>query len=535
MKLKKSNIVLALAAAIAISGCGSEEDKKSAGISFPEDTTPPSISIESAKLINEPADSVLDSSVRLSLSKAAKEEVTLSYEVTAITASAGVDFEAIAGEITIPIGSLSSTISFKVLPDSLDEEDETFLISISDPKNATLKTGFTESIITIRDTDPTPSAGFVTDVASVTEDTGLFSVELEIDTASGKDIQLPFVLGGLATESEDYNLITKSPIQVDSGKTSAKIEFEILKDTTPEGGESITIELLEPSNAVLTEQNELTIIINGDLGMNDTGVTTWFDGTSFSSTSPNSDYPSQDAEFGRDADNTDSFDGHSGFSLTKIDISGNALPSNAESFVSVLDNQTGLFWEVKDEPQELPTLSGNKLRDYITDAIKAGNYLHENAHNEWRASNYTYVWYNPNQKSNGGANGVTGNRFIDSRYPISQYCAAPLYTSASYNTQFSYCSTDNYISQMNSTSISGFKDWRLPTISELQSLHNFAVDAGDSLSTYFPNEPSGQLLSSTPYADGEGAVWCLNTATGQTKLCNKNLPYNIRAVRGGAQ
>ncbi|MBB1419839.1 hypothetical protein H5187_21610 [Pseudoalteromonas sp. SG44-1] len=189
MKLKKSNIVLALAAAFAINGCGSEEDEKSAGISFPEDT-PPSISIESAKLVNEPGDSVLDSSVRLSLSKAAKEEVTLSYEVTAITASSGLDFEAIAGEITIPIGSLSSTISFKVLPDGLDEEDETFLISISDPKNATLKTGFTESIITIRNTDPTPSAGFVTDVASVTEDTGLFSVELEIDTASGKDIHL---------------------------------------------------------------------------------------------------------------------------------------------------------------------------------------------------------------------------------------------------------------------------------------------------------------------------------------------------------
>ncbi|MAJ38623.1 MAG: hypothetical protein CMK62_00695 [Pseudoalteromonadaceae bacterium] len=535
MKLIKSNLAIALAAAVALNGCGSGEDEETTAINIPEDTAPPSISIEQAKLLNEPADALLESSVRLSLSKAAKEEVTLSYEVTALTATAGVDFEISAGDITIPIGSLSSTISFNVLPDSFDEEDETFLISISDPKNATLKTGFTESIVTIRDTDPTPSAGFTTDVASVTEDTGLFSVELKVDTASGKEIQLPFMLSGLATESQDYNVLTESPVIVASGQTSGLIKFEILKDSVPEGGESIVIELLEPSNAVLSDENKLTVIVNGDLGMNDTGVTTWFDGTNFNATSPTSDYPSQDAEFGRDADDTVSFDGHSGFTLTKIDVSGNALPSNAQSYESVLDNQTGLFWEIKSNAQTLPTISANELRNYITEAIREGNYDYWSAHRHWRASNYTYYWYNTNTKTNGGANGATGNSFIDTQYPISMLCAAPDETLTSYNTQFRYCNTDNYLNQLNATSVSGFKDWRLPTISELQSIHNFAVDAADSLSTYFPNQPTGQLLSSTPVADAEGAVWCLDTETGQAKFCNKNIPYHIRAVRGGAQ
>lgn len=533
MYIKKSNIALAVITALALAGCGSEDEE--AGGKTVVETPPPSISIKSQVLVNEPADSPIESSVPISLSKPAKKDITLNYEVTPITASAGKDFESGAGEITIPTGSISSSIPFTILADSLDEPDETFLISISDAKNATVDSNYAETIVTIRDTDPTPSGGFVADVSNVTEQTGLFSVEILIDTPSGKDIQFPFDLNGLATLSEDYKLITQSPITIKSGQTSANIEFEMLTDSIPEGGESIKIELLEPSNAELSDNNEQTIIITGDLGMNDSGVTTWFDGNSHTSTSPSSDYPGQDADFGRDANNPPDFDGHSGFSLTKIDASSNALPSNAESFDCVLDNQTGLFWEVKASEQALPALSDEALKDYIREFSDSPEYSYTNSHKQWRASNYTYLWYNPNTKENGGAAGVKGQRFVDSRYPISQSCAVPDHNSPSYNAQFQYCSTSDYIDQMNRLSVCGFKDWRLPQISELKSLHNYAVDAGDSLAPYFPNEPKGQILSSTPSADAEGAVWCLDTATGQSKFCNKNLHYKIRAVRGGAQ
>jgi len=55
----------------------------------------------------------------------------------------------------------------------------------------------------------------------------------------------------------------------------------------------------------------------------------------------------QDGMVGRDVSNPDSSDGKLGFSYTKLDASGNALPVNAVTWDCVKDNITGLTWEIK--------------------------------------------------------------------------------------------------------------------------------------------------------------------------------------------
>ena len=55
----------------------------------------------------------------------------------------------------------------------------------------------------------------------------------------------------------------------------------------------------------------------------------------------------QDGMVGRDVSNPDSSDGKLGFSYTKLDASGNALPASAATWVCVKDNITGLTWEIK--------------------------------------------------------------------------------------------------------------------------------------------------------------------------------------------
>jgi len=100
--------------------------------------------------------------------------------------------------------------------------------------------------------------------------------------------------------------------------------------------------------------------------LNDTGITTCSNETENNLTCPQTDYPGQDAEYGRDVTHNDDSDGHAGFSFTKIDENGDDLPASATSWNCVRDNVTGLIWEVKTDDGGLREI-GTSLDSGIND------------------------------------------------------------------------------------------------------------------------------------------------------------------------
>ena len=80
----------------------------------------------------------------------------------------------------------------------------------------------------------------------------------------------------------------------------------------------------------------------------------------------------QDGMVGRDVSNADSSDGKLGFSYTKIDANGSALPVSATSWSCVKDNITGLMWEVKTADGGLRDM--NKTYTHYDDATQAQKY-----------------------------------------------------------------------------------------------------------------------------------------------------------------
>ena len=118
------------------------------------------------------------------LSVATSDTVTVSYATSDGTATAGADYTAGSGTLTFrPDEALTQTISVPILPDDLDEANETFTVTLSDPVNAALGDG--EATGTITDDDDAPELTLSAPADAVAESAGSLGFTVRLDAASG--------------------------------------------------------------------------------------------------------------------------------------------------------------------------------------------------------------------------------------------------------------------------------------------------------------------------------------------------------------
>jgi len=526
--------------ASAIVGCGSEEDSDTSSSTDP--VIKPNISISDRIVIKEPVNGIKNYSISISLSNTYTQDVSVAFAISHVSTSE-VDVVSGTGSVVIPAGDKSKTIDVTIFGDNIDEDDEKFKIKLSTPVNATLNVTSHEGIYTIVDEDPDAEINFVTEFAQTAEGIGAYSVSISIDPVSEKSVSIPFEITGLASEGLDFSLLSTSPITMPAAVSRLNLDLDIHSDNLKEGGESIDISLQSPTNAVLGDKSKMYITIPGDIQLNDTGVTKYYDDSGIIS-SPSSSHPIQDASFGRDVTNNDDYDGVDGFGLVKIDMDGNYLPSNATTYSCIFDKATGLTWEKKLPAQVLPPfMSNDDLKTLLSDLIKASEsdepetyqpYPYVSSHTNWRANNYQYYWYNADKKTNGGATGAEGSKFPNTSYPVNNNCAFPSKNNVGYSSKASNCSTEKYAEAFNLLAICGYKNWQVPTIEQIRSIQNYSVDQVGH-PTYFPNTAKGEYLSSTPSIDGTGLTWCIDSESSEVKYCNKQTQSYLRLVRGVAE
>lgn len=83
------------------------------------------------------------------------------------------------------------------------------------------------------------------------------------------------------------------------------------------------------------------------------------------------------------------------------------------------------------------------------------------------------------------------------------------------------------------TVFAGKKDWRVPTISELETIIEYSCTMPAINKAIFPATPAANFWSLSPYAGYANGVWNINFNDGVKDNSSKNFQLYLRLVRGG--
>jgi len=328
----------AIALSCLLVGCGGEDETNGTGTNNSSASTVTTLSIDSSITVNEPVSGKIIKTIGVKFSGQTNEKGSYTVYIDSGTARRGEDFFIPNTTIEFAEGDNKSYFYVEIYSDGVYEGDETFLVSLASAAGAEIHGSKNKNEVTLRDGDSAPVVKFSSNNSSVSENTLNYKLALVLSSLSEKEISIPYTLSGIAIEESDYTIQgEKGAVTFLPKENTAYITLDITDDAVPEGGESLVFTLGQPSIGKLGEQDKHTIQILGELGLNDTGVTTFYDGHSFTVTGRNNEFPGQDAEFGADSLSPSDFDGDSGFSLTKIDNSGNAMAYTDKDHACVRD------------------------------------------------------------------------------------------------------------------------------------------------------------------------------------------------------
>ena len=233
--------------------------------------------------------------------------------------------------------------------------------------------------------------------------------------------------------------------------------------------------------------------------LNDTGITFSGDAVSISGVCKAAASTTQDCHNGRDAAaaagaltkigaSTLNNGIANGLDYTKISNDGNALPASAtlgagaNDWACTRDNVSGLVWEIK-------TSSG------------------------FRSLNDTYSWYDASVPDGSAGTPDGGSCFTAGE-----------------------CDTGDFRYRVNSVGLCGHNDWRIPSITQLQSIVDMGRTGFSVDPYYFPDTPyvsNADFWSQTLYAYNATFAWEVNFVYGDVAYDTRDSAHYVRLVRAG--
>ncbi|MFN0196127.1 MAG: Calx-beta domain-containing protein [Planctomycetaceae bacterium] len=182
-------------------------------------------------------------------------------------AAAGLDFTDIDGTLNFTKGHLFGAgtttleIHIPIEPDIIDENDETFTVTLVNPVNGTLDANATVGTGTIIDDDGEPSIS-IDDITVLEGGVAEFTVSLSLE--SGKQISVQFETeDGSAVSPGDFSF-TSGLVVFEPGETSKTIQINVNADGVDEFDEDFFIRLQGAINASIADDLGEAIITDID-------------------------------------------------------------------------------------------------------------------------------------------------------------------------------------------------------------------------------------------------------------------------------
>ncbi len=178
-----------------------------------------------------------------------------------VTATAGQDYEPVEAVFQIRPGRQIHTVRVRVSNDSLDEDDETFVLAVTNVRNAVVADGEAEG--TIEDDDALPTLHTADESAA--EDNGELAFQVWLNVRSGRSVRVDYRTSELtAGDGEDFEGASGT-IEFLPGELSKRIAVRLLDDELDEADETFELALSAPANAIVEVPRAVGTIEDDDV------------------------------------------------------------------------------------------------------------------------------------------------------------------------------------------------------------------------------------------------------------------------------
>ena len=163
------------------------------------------------------------------------------------------------------LGATSGAITIAGIGnDSLDEANETVILTLSSPSNATLGSDDVHTY-TINDNDNAPVVDFNTTSSNGAESVSSKAITVDLSSASSQNVTVDYAVTGTATGSVQNYTLANGTLTISAGATSGTITIgSIVNDSLDETNETVILTLSNPSNATLGSDDVHTYTITDD-------------------------------------------------------------------------------------------------------------------------------------------------------------------------------------------------------------------------------------------------------------------------------